>query len=118
MAMAAPVRPAMRLWLSLVGIPKMEAPTLYTTIENNAAQSATNAAVEGDLQDGDLVVLDPYSVPVAGMGAGEQDGGLAGGGLDDSAADDGMTADDGAAADAVATESQADAVATDAEPAA
>ena len=82
------------------------------------AQSATNAAVEGDLQDGDLVVLDPYSVPVAGMGAGEQDGGLAGGGLDDSAADDGMTADDGAAADAVATESQADAVAIDAEPAA
>lgn len=75
------------------------------------AQSATNAAVEGNLQDGDLLVLDPYSVPVTGMGAGEQDGGLAG-----------ADADDGAAADAVVTTSDAaagaaDAVA-DAEPAA
>ena len=28
MAMAAPVRPAMRLWLSLVGMPNTEAATL------------------------------------------------------------------------------------------
>ena len=28
MAMAAPVSPAMRLWLSLVGMPKIDAPTL------------------------------------------------------------------------------------------
>ena len=30
-------------WLSLVGMPKMEAPTLYTTMEKRAAQSATRA---------------------------------------------------------------------------
>src|SRR5699024_37626 len=42
-AMAAPERPAIRLWLSLVGIPNIEAATLYTTIENNAAHKATRA---------------------------------------------------------------------------
>ena len=44
MAMAAPVRPAMRLWLSDVGMPNTEAPTLYTTIENSAAHNAMSAA--------------------------------------------------------------------------
>ena len=44
MAMAAPERPAIRLWLSLVGMPNSEAPTLYTTIENSAAHSATSAS--------------------------------------------------------------------------
>ena len=34
----------MRLWLSLVGMPKIEAPTLYTTMENSAAHSATRAS--------------------------------------------------------------------------
>ena len=66
------------------------------------AQSATSAAVEGDLQDGDLVVLDPYSVPVADTGAGEQDGGLADGDLEgDLAADDAVEGQTGTA-DAVA----------------
>ena len=41
--MAAPERPAMRLWLSLVGMPKVDAPTLYTTMENRAAQRAISA---------------------------------------------------------------------------
>lgn len=82
------------------------------------AQSATSAAVEGDLQDGDLVVLDPYSVPVADTGAGEQDGGLAGGDAgaagpegavaagDSVAVEDGaaLSADAAAAADDVAAE--------------
>ena len=44
MAMAAPVRPAMRLWLSDVGMPNTEAPTLYTTIEKSAAHNAMSAA--------------------------------------------------------------------------
>ena len=39
------------------------------------AQSATNAALEGDLADGDLVVLDPYSVPVDGGGVAADGGG-------------------------------------------
>ncbi|MCR8907150.1 efflux RND transporter periplasmic adaptor subunit [Thermophilibacter sp. ET337] len=42
------------------------------------AQSSTTAAVEGDLADGDLVVLDPYSVTNVSGG----EGGAAGGGLD------------------------------------
>ena len=44
MAMAAPVRPAIRLWLSLVGMPNQEAVTLYTTMENSAAHSAMRAS--------------------------------------------------------------------------
>ena len=44
MAIAAPVRPAIRLWLSLVGMPNTEAATLYTTMENKAAHSAISAA--------------------------------------------------------------------------
>ena len=44
MAMAAPERPAMRLWLSLVGMPNIEATTLYTTIENRAAHRAMRAS--------------------------------------------------------------------------
>ena len=43
MAMAAPESPAMRLWLSLVGIPKTETPTLYPTMESRAAQRAISA---------------------------------------------------------------------------
>ena len=86
------------------------------------AQSATNAAVEGNLQDGDLVVLDPYSVPVADTGAGEQDGGLAGGDAGAAGQDGGLFADDSAAVEDGAALSAdaataADAVA-DAEPAA
>ena len=45
MAIAAPERPAIRLWLSLVGIPKRAAPTLYTTMEKSAAHSAISAAL-------------------------------------------------------------------------
>ncbi|VWM23673.1 Uncharacterised protein [Collinsella intestinalis] len=41
--MAAPVSPAMRLWLSLVGMPKTLAPTEYTTIEKSAAHRAMRA---------------------------------------------------------------------------
>ena len=44
MAIAAPVRPAIRLWLSLVGMPKRAAPTLYTTMENRAAHRAIRAS--------------------------------------------------------------------------
>lgn len=44
MAMAAPDRPAIRLWLSEVGMPSSEAPTLYTTMENSAAHRAMSAA--------------------------------------------------------------------------
>lgn len=63
------------------------------------AQSATSAAVEGDLRDGDLVVLDPYSVSVADQtgGEGEKDGALA--------------ADDGATTDVAAADVAADAAA-------
>ena len=43
-AIAAPERPAIRLWLSLVGIPTLAAATLYTTIENNAAHSPISAS--------------------------------------------------------------------------
>src|SRR5699024_8024695 len=43
-AIAAPERPAIRLWLSLVGIPKTDAATLYTTIDTSAAQSAIIAS--------------------------------------------------------------------------
>ena len=42
-AIAAPDRPAIRLWLSLVGIPNTDAATLYTTMENSAAHKATRA---------------------------------------------------------------------------
>ena len=41
--MAAPDRPAIRLWLSLVGMPKMEAPTLYTTMDSRDAHRAMRA---------------------------------------------------------------------------
>ena len=41
-AIAAPESPAIRLWLSLVGIPNTEAATLYTTMEKSAAHSATS----------------------------------------------------------------------------
>ena len=62
------------------------------------AQSATNAALEGDLADGDLVVLDPYSVAAVddGTTAGENNGGVAamdGGAVDALATDDVATAD-------------------------
>lgn len=61
------------------------------------AQSATNAALEGDLADGDLVVLDPYSVTASDGGTeGENSGGLAtmdGGAADSLATDDVATAD-------------------------
>ena len=43
MAIAAPERPAIRLWLSLVGMPRNDAPVEYTTMENSAAQSAISA---------------------------------------------------------------------------
>ena len=58
------------------------------------AQSATNAALEGDLSDGDLVVLDPYSV-TAGDGGATADGGVAtmDGAVDGIATDDVATAD-------------------------
>src|SRR5699024_496057 len=42
-AIAAPERPAIRLWLSLVGMPNTDAATLYTTMENSAAHKATRA---------------------------------------------------------------------------
>ena len=42
-AIAAPESPAMRAWLSLVGIPKYQAATAQMTIEKSAAQSATSA---------------------------------------------------------------------------
>ena len=64
------------------------------------AQSATNAALEGDLSDGDLVVLDPYSVTASDGGAeGENSGGLAtmDGGAADSLATDGVATADAAA---------------------
>lgn len=64
------------------------------------AQSATNAALEGDLADGDLVVLDPYSVTASDGGAeGENSGGPAtmDGGAVDSLATDGVTTADAAA---------------------
>ena len=64
------------------------------------AQSATNAALEGDLADGDLVVLDPYSVTASdGGAAGENNGELAtmDGGAVDSLATDGVTTADAAA---------------------
>ena len=43
-AIAAPESPAIRLWLSLVGIPNTDAATLYTTIDTSAAQSAISAS--------------------------------------------------------------------------
>lgn len=64
------------------------------------AQSATNAALEGDLADGDLVVLDPYSVAAGdGGAAGEGDGGVV---TMDGGAVDGLATDDVATADAAA----------------
>ena len=64
------------------------------------AQSATNAALEGDLADGDLVVLDPYSVTASDGGAeGENNDGPAtmDGGAADALATDGVAAADAAA---------------------
>ena len=43
-AIAAPVSPAMSAWLSLVGIPKYQAPTAHITIAAIAADSAMSAA--------------------------------------------------------------------------
>ena len=54
------------------------------------AQSATSAALEGDLSDGDLVVLDPYSVTAGDGGAAADDGVAA---MDDAV--DGIAADGG-----------------------
>ena len=61
------------------------------------AQSATNAALEGDLSDGDLVVLDPYSVTAGDGGAAADDGAAT---MDDAV--DGIATDDVATADAMA----------------
>ena len=61
------------------------------------AQSATNAALEGDLSDGDLVVLDPYSVTAGDGGAAADDGAATMDG-----AVDGIATDDVATADAMA----------------
>src|SRR5699024_10591602 len=57
-AMAAPDSPAIRLWLSLVGIPNMEAATLYTTIENRAAQSAIKATFVSPTKSTILLIVD------------------------------------------------------------
>lgn len=72
------------------------------------ASDQTTSAIEGDISEGDEVLLDPYSAPDAGMGA---DGGsmaVEGGSGSVSADSDAAVAEDGA-------ESTADA---DAEPAA
>ena len=45
-ARAAPVRPAMRAWLSEVGMPKSQAPTPHATMPTVAAASAMSAAWE------------------------------------------------------------------------
>ena len=42
-AIAAPDRPAISAWLSLVGMPNHHAATAQSTIANNAAHSATSA---------------------------------------------------------------------------
>ena len=79
------------------------------------AQSATTAAIEGDVSEGDLVVLDPYAVAMGDMGSagaigemgGAVDGGMAvdgdtapaDGTADDDAADGAAPADDAAATD-------------------
>lgn len=61
------------------------------------AQSATTAVVEGDVAEGDLVVLDPYAVtPAEGEGAGA--GASAGGPSDDATASDAVALDEGAEA--------------------
>ena len=44
MATALPESHAISAWLSLVGIPKYQARTAHKTIENNAAESATEAS--------------------------------------------------------------------------
>ena len=45
-AIALPVRPAMRAWLSLVGMPKYQASTAQITIASRAADRATMASWE------------------------------------------------------------------------
>ena len=65
------------------------------------AQSATTAAIEGDVSDGDLVVLDPYAVAMGDMGAGGMGAtGEMGGSAGSAAIESGATPADGAAADA------------------
>lgn len=84
------------------------------------AQSATNAAVEGNLQDGDLVVLDPYSVPAPDEGqdaAGAAETGEGPAGDDMTALEGSNGAGDASLADGAA-EGGAVAVATDGTPAA
>src|SRR5699024_9359463 len=56
--MAAPDRPAIRLWLSLVGIPNTEAATLYTTMENNAAHRAISASFVSPPKSTMLLMVD------------------------------------------------------------
>ena len=73
------------------------------------AQSATTAAIEGDVSDGDLVVLDPYAVAMGdmgsdGMGSGEM-GDSTNGSVDgDMAVDGGEAPADDTAADAATDE--------------